>query len=93
MERLSILSRRAAVHLMQRTGCAVLALDVSATKIGVAVSDPSRIRGLPLFTLRRDRLDASGAATRAPRRPRIRAPALTRILSSGGLPLLRQLRV
>ena len=63
---------------MQRTGCAVLALDVSATKIGVAVSDPSRIRGLPLFTLRRDRLDASGAATRAPRRPRIRAPALTR---------------
>lgn len=70
-----MLSRRAALSLLRRSGCGALALDVSATKVGIAVSDPERACALPLVTLRRGRLDASGAATRArpasvPRRER-----------------------
>ena len=59
------LSRGAAVRLLRRTGCGALALDVSATRVGVAVTDPARTQALPLATLRRGRLDATGAATRA----------------------------
>ena len=60
----TILTERAALRLLRRTGCAALGLDVSATKIGVAVSDPGRTRGLPLGAIRREKLDARGAATR-----------------------------
>ena len=60
----TILTNHAALRLLRRTGCAALGLDVSATKIGVAVSDPGRTRGLPLGAIRREKLDARGAATR-----------------------------
>ena len=60
----TIITTPAALRLLRRTGCAALGLDVSATKIGVAVSDPGRTRGLPLGAIRREKLDARGAATR-----------------------------